>query len=169
MKNLVIAVSLLLIGLPAYAQDLPKDLNFEPVATLTGKGKGESGFELVFGKVEIRLNGIAAPDNDDDEGHEGPGGKESAAHLASILADGPMVTCYLNGELAGGEPVAACYIPAKSGGGMEDLARLQVASGHAVDCPRYSGGIYADAEAAAKKAGHDMSAIYKLPAHCIKK
>lgn len=169
MKYFVLSASLMLVGLPVHAQDVPKDLGFEPAAVLTGNGKGESGFEVVFGKVEIRLRGIAAPDNDDDEGHEGPGGKESAAHLASLLADGPVVTCYLDGTLAGDETVASCYIPSTSGEGMEDLARLQVASGNALDCPRFSGGMYADAEAQAKKAGHDLSAIYDLPHHCTKK
>lgn len=168
MKYALVAATVVILSVPAYAHDLPKDLTFEPAATLTGKGKGESGFELVFGEVEIRLRGIAAPDNDDDEGHEGPGGKESAAHLASILSDGPTVTCYLDGKLAGDETVAACYIPAASGDGMVDLARLQVASGNALDCPRFSGGMYADAEAEAKKAGNDLSAIYKLPPHCTK-
>ncbi|MEM1004616.1 MAG: hypothetical protein AAF625_13030 [Pseudomonadota bacterium] len=153
--------------------DDDKDVStdFKTAATLVGKPTVESGFELLFGKVDVRLRGIAAPDNDAGEGKNEPGGQASAEHLESLLANVDEVTCFLDGTLAGddnGEPVGICVIASGDGAetAVQDLGSLQVAAGHALDCPRYSGGMYKTQEASAKANGNDLTTVYALPHHC---
>mgnify|MGYP006976781434 CR=1 FL=1 len=50
--------------------------------------------------------------------------------------------------------------------GDVDIGRHQVATGHPRDCPKFSGGRYADAEEDARRAGHVSGAIYALPTYC---
>lgn len=68
--------------------------------------------------------------------------------------------CYLDGTHARNRPVGVCYVEGLN------LNFAQVAAGHARDCPRYSGGAFAEAEAAARAAGRDLSLIYPLPRYC---
>jgi len=44
---------------------------------------------------------------------------------------------------------------------------MQVRAGHACNCPAFSGGRYAAAEAEARAAGNDLSRIYDLPDYCL--
>jgi endonuclease YncB( thermonuclease family) len=127
----------------------------EGVATLKGVASVEDGDGLLFGRVEVRLQGIAAPELDE------PMGAESRAGLMR-LAGGKEVICHLDGTTAGrsGRPVAVCFV------GDLELGEALVEAGMARDCPSYSKGRYADAEAKARNAGNDLSRIYDLPAYC---
>jgi micrococcal nuclease len=115
--------------------------------------------DVRFGRVQIRLRGIAAPE--DYRGNREPGGPEATRHLGGLV-DGREVTCHLDGTTAGRSrrPVANCFIDGK------DVGEMQGRAGHARDCPAFSGGRYAAAEEEARAAGHDLSRIYELPDYC---
>lgn len=129
------------------------------VAVLTGAPAVRDGDGLLFGRVEIRLQGIAAPE--DGRRHKDPGGRESTDHLRQMI-EGRDIECHLDGTTAasGNRPVAVCYLDG------DDLGRLQIEAGHARDCPRYSGGRYSEAERKAVVSGRNLSLIYQLPPYC---
>lgn len=104
---------------------------------------------------DVRLQGIAAPEKRD------LGGAESTANLRALV-EGKAVVCRPDGTKTRGRPVAVCYIT----GTTTELGLYQVETGHARDCPRFSKGCYAAAEAKARAAGRDLSAIYPLPRYC---
>jgi endonuclease YncB( thermonuclease family) len=115
------------------------------------------GDGILFGEIEVRLQGIAAPEY--RRNRHDPGGQESMAHLRALIAGQP-VDCYFDGTKTRGRPVGACFVR-----GL-DIGLMQVEAGHARDCPRYSRGRYADAERRAIAAGRDLSAAYPLPSYC---
>lgn len=125
--------------------------------TVSGVPIVVDGDGLQFGELEVRLQGIAAPE--DRANAREPGGVESTANLRSLVGDN--VECFLDGTQTRGRPVGVCY-----GRGGRDLGLKQVESGHARDCPRYSNGRYAKAEEGARAAGKDLSRIYSLPEYC---
>ena len=130
------------------------------VATLSGHPVAHDGDDLRFGAgVRVRLWGIAAPE--DRRGMVQPGGVEARAALESLIGGG-RVTCDLGGTVAGASlrPVGRCWR-----GGL-DLGEALVRAGFARDCPAFSGGAYAGAEAAARAEGTDLAARYALPGHC---
>ena len=139
------------------ADDLPEDLDFAPAGAISGIADARDGDDVVFGRIAVRLRGIAAPE--DRPGLVEPGGPEATAHLRSLVS-GREVICHLDGTRTRNRPVGVCYVD----GINVNLA--QVEAGHARDCPRYSGGAYAEAEARARRAGRDLSAIYPLPGYC---
>jgi endonuclease YncB( thermonuclease family) len=126
--------------------------------SISGIAKVKDGDGILFGQIEIRLQGIAAPE--DRRGARDPGGQESSAHLRS-LAETKMVACELDGTVAGGSgrPVGICRIDGR------DLGLAQIEAGHARDCPAFSGGRYADAEKIAS-ATRNLALIYPLPDYC---
>lgn len=128
------------------------------VATLTGQAAVKDGDGLLFGDVEIRLQGIAAPELGD------PGGPIATQALIQLVA-GRDVWCFLDGTRAGPSqrPVAVCYVRRD---GFIDVGAELVRTGFARDCPGYSGGRYQDAEAEARAMGRDLSATYPLPDYC---
>lgn len=130
---------------------------FEAVATLSGIVTVKDGDGILFGKVEVRLQGIAAPEDNTRDLERG--GAESSANLRQLV-EGRLVTCQLDGTLAVKRPVGICFVD-----GVE-INRYQVETGHARDCPAYSKGRYRDAEQAARQAGFDLSKIYALPTYC---
>lgn len=127
----------------------------EPVATLTGIAAVEDGDGLLFGRVEVRLQGIAAPELDEAMG------AESRAGLIRLAA-GRTVVCRLDGTTTGrsGRPVGVCFV------GEVDLGRAQVEAGLARDCPAYSRERYREAEFRARSEGRDLSRVYVLPGYC---
>lgn len=127
----------------------------EPVAKLTGIASIEDGDGLLFGRVEVRLQGIAAPELDEAMG------AESRAGLMRLAA-GREVVCHLDGTTAGrsGRPVGVCFV------GEVDLGRAQVEAGLARDCPAFSRERYREAELRARSNGHDLSRVYALPGYC---
>ena len=125
--------------------------NIEGVAT------AKDGDDVIVQGVDIRLQGIAAPE--DNGAKREPGGPEATASLHAIV-DGKQIVCVPDGTKARGRPVAVCSV------GGRDVGELQVLAGHARDCPRFSRGRYATAESKARSQGRDLSAIYSLPSYC---
>lgn len=125
--------------------------------TIEGPATAKDGDDVIVNSIDIRLQGIAAPE--DSRAKREPGGPEATASLHSIV-DGKNLRCELDGTRARGRPVAICYLNGR------DVGELQVLAGHARDCPRYSGGRYARAEALARAAGRDLRATYPLPSYC---
>jgi micrococcal nuclease len=147
MRVLIFAIMSVALAVPAVSQ--------EPIAVLTGVASVEDGDGLLFGQVEVRLQGIAAPELSEEMG------AESRAGLLRLAA-GREVMCHLDGTTAGrsGRPVGICYVDGV------DLGRSQVEAGLALDCPAFSRGRYQDAEDAARAAGRDLSLVYELPGYC---
>lgn len=125
----------------------------EPVATLSGHASVQDGDGLLFGDVEVRLQGIAAPELSER------GGPESHNNLVGLVGN-KLVLCELDGTTANRRPVGVCFVDG------QDVGELQVRMGHARDCPRYSKGRYRSAEEAAQSDGMVLSEIYALPAYC---
>ncbi len=67
-------------------------------ATLTGIPTVKDGDGLLFGKVEIRLQGVAAPEWSRYSGYD-PVGEEAKDALARLV-DGQEVVCHLDGTRA---------------------------------------------------------------------
>lgn len=132
---------------------------FEPVAVLTGMAVAPDGDDLAFGNVRVRLRGIAAPE--DRRGIVDLGGREATEALSAAI-HGRMIVCHLDGTTAGssGRAVAVCYVDGV------DIGEQQVRNGFALDCPSFSGGMYAAAEAEARRMGHDLREIYERPNYC---
>jgi endonuclease YncB( thermonuclease family) len=125
---------------------------------IEGIARVVDGDGIAVGDIpDIRLQGIAAPE--DNATKRDPGGPESAANLRALV-EGKAVVCRPDGTKTRGRPVAVCYV------GNTELGLHQVETGHARDCPRFSKGRYAAAEAKARAAGRDLSAIYPLPGYC---
>ncbi|MCE9522509.1 MAG: hypothetical protein K8S25_08780 [Alphaproteobacteria bacterium] len=110
------------------------------------------------GIPDIRLQGVSAPED------TGPNsvGAESTRNLRDFV-EGKNIVCHLDGTRTsdgpGARPIATCFL------GETDLGFYQISTGHARDCPRFSKGRYAEAEAKAR-ATRDLSAIYPLPGYC---
>lgn len=152
--------ALLICTSPAMAEGLFDDIPIMPsgtVATLTGQALVKDGDGLLFGAVEVRLQGVAAPELGD------PGGNEAAQGLVQLVA-GKEVWCFLDGTVASSNrPVAICYVML---GRFVDVGAELIHMGFARDCPGFSGGRYRDAEAEAQASGMDLSATYALPGYC---
>ncbi|WP_209427146.1 thermonuclease family protein [Pararhodobacter sp. SW119] len=154
-----IAAAALAATMMASAPVFGLDAGYQVAATMTGVAVAHDGDDIRFGSVQIRLRGIAAPE--DYRGNREPGGPEAAQNLAGLVND-REVTCHLDGTTAGRSrrPVAICMLDGK------DIGEMQVRAGHARDCPAFSGGRYAAAEHEARAAGDDLSRIYALPGYC---
>lgn len=126
------------------------------VGTIEGVATAKDGDDVVVQGIDIRLQGIAAPE--DNSAARQTGGPEATASLGRIV-NGKHVVCVPDGTKARGRPVATCSV------GGQDVGELLVRAGHARDCPRFSKGRYAAAELAAR-ATRDLSAIYPLPSYC---
>jgi endonuclease YncB( thermonuclease family) len=140
-----LAVGLTVLALPS--------LVFGQAATLEGIGMAKDGDDILFGDVSVRLNGVAAPEQDSVDG-------PAATNFLSSLVDGNKVTCRLDGTRANGRPVGVCFVKGV------DVGQALIEAGFARDCPRYSGGRYLEAEKSAVLTGKDLSATYPLPGYC---
>ncbi|MGQ2928810.1 MAG: thermonuclease family protein [Neoaquamicrobium sediminum] len=131
---------------------------FETIAVVSGMATARDGDDLLFGRVPVRLQGIAAPEDSARQRDEG--GPEATEHLRKMV-DGRFVVCHLDGSTAGtNRSAGVCYL------GLVEINHRQVEAGLARDCPAYSHGRYAAAELAARDAGNDLSASYDLPDYC---
>ena len=92
-----------LIAPPSAKAEAP----FPVVGTMLGIAGVKDGDGILIGEVEIRLQGIAAPE--DRRGKVDPGGPEATAALRSI-AQGEPIVCYLDGTAAGKRPVGVCEV-----------------------------------------------------------
>ncbi len=125
---------------------------------ISGIAAVRDGDGLLFGDVEVRLQGIAAPE--DNRVRVELGGKEATANLRR-LAEGRNVVCELDGTFTRGRPVGVCFVD-----GL-DVGEKQVADGFARDCPRFSSGRYRAAEERAMAKGASLSRVYSLPSYCV--
>lgn len=124
---------------------------------MEGRATAKDGDGVVIGGVEVRMQGVAAPE--DNGFRVDRGGPEATAALASLI-DGENVRCELDGTQARGRPVGICYLDG------QDLGAIMIRSGFARDCPRYSGGRYRSQEMEARQDDRDLSSIYDLPGYC---
>jgi endonuclease YncB( thermonuclease family) len=113
---LTVAVALAL-GSPAEARDIK------------GKARVVDGDTLYVGQVKIRLNGIDAPER-------GQARFRAATQALRSFVAGKVVICRLNGDTSYDRYIGSCYVDGF------DVAASVIATGNALDCPRYSGGRY---------------------------
>ena len=152
MRALSIGLSVLLLCAPVAA-----DMPFPVRGELSGIAGVVDGDGLLIGGVEVRLQGIAAPE---DNAHKVERGGPEATRALRRLAEGRTASCYLDGSKTRGRPVGICLVNG------EDVGAVMVRKGFARDCPRYSKGRYADAEKAAVRSGRNLATIYPLPRYC---
>jgi len=100
-------------------------------AVLSGVAGVKDGDGILFCDVEVRLQGIAAPEY--RRGQTEAGGREALRALEA-LAKGKVVRCVLDGTTARRRPVGICYFDG------QDLGAAMLEAGFARDCPRYSKG-----------------------------
>jgi endonuclease YncB( thermonuclease family) len=102
------------------------------------------GDTLWVGGVKIRLNGVDAPEMDTDLGRR--------ARLAMYeIVDGRQLACDLSGAKSYDRLVGVCTLTTGPQAGS-DVGAVLIMQGFALDCPRYSGGRYADLETARAQA-----------------
>ena len=140
----------------ARAQPVPPS-GYVATGTLAGVAAVVDGDGVRLGGVEVRLQGIAAPE--DNRRKREPGGAQSTRHLTSLV-EGEKLVCLLDGTVTRRRPVGICYL------NDQDIGALQVAAGHARDCRRFSNGRYAQLEKMAREAGRNLKRIYRLPGYC---
>ena len=134
MNRVILALTVLqVLALPASAQ------------TLNGKlvhVRDADTIELATsrGRIPIRLNGVDAPELDER------GGRAGKRWMARAYGGQPL-RCVLNGDKTYDRWVGVCY---DSDG--TDIGAAVIASGHARDCPRFSGGRYRKYETKASRA-----------------
>jgi len=107
------------------------------------------GDTIEVGKIPIRLNGVSAPELKE------PLGPQSKKFMVGLV-DGKKVRCELTGAKTYDRLVGTCYLDG------EDIGIAVIAAGLALDCPRYSGGRYAEFELASARE------VIKLPGYCRK-
>lgn len=128
--------------------ELARDVGITGPASVT-----DGGAIRVLG-LSIRLQGVAAPERDDTDG-------PAATAFLRQLVEGQDVSCLPDGTKTRGRIVAVCFLDG------QDIGQLIIQAGYARDCPRFSGGQYAAAEARARSAGRDLSRTYPLPSYCL--
>lgn len=84
--------------------------------------------------LPVRLNGVDGPELDER------GGRAAKVWMQKLVLR-KRVKCWLNGEKTYDRWVGTCYIASE-----EDIGALAIQAGHARDCPRFSGGKYAQFE-----------------------
>jgi micrococcal nuclease len=110
--------------------------------------KVRDGDTIEVGGIPIRLNGVSAPEMSE------PLGPQSKAFMTDLVI-GKQLRCELNGEKTHDRFVGICYLDGK------DIGATVIANGLALDCPRYSGGRYAEYEV------KGAAAKITLPRYCL--
>jgi micrococcal nuclease len=105
------------------------------------------GDTIEVGKIPIRLNGVSAPELKEPLGPQ-------AKQFMRDLVNGKSVRCELTGAKTYDRLVGTCYL------GDRDIGEAVISAGLALDCPRYSGGRYAQDELASTRGA------IKLPEYC---
>lgn len=145
-KKYVIILGMASVGL-ALIEPLANPAKAVP-STLTGTvTKVRDGDTIEVDRIPIRLNGVSAPEMNE------PLGPQSKAFMADLVM-GKRVRCELNGEKTHDRFVGTCYLDG------QDIGASVIAAGLALDCPRYSGGRYAEYEV------EGAVAKIKLPRYC---
>ncbi|HWX50822.1 MAG TPA: thermonuclease family protein [Roseomonas sp.] len=131
------------------AQDHPAGQPF------SGRPRIIDGDTFDLDGTRVRMQGIDALEHDQQCNRRG-GGRfacgAAARDALSELIGGREVTCTPDGSLTHDRVVAACTVR-RGDGTVLDLNEAMVRSGLAFDCPRFSKGRYAGAEAAARAEG----------------
>ena len=109
--------------------------------------KVRDGDTIEVGRIPIRLNGVSAPEMKE------PLGPQSKDFMTDLVM-GKRVSCELNGEKTHDRLVGVCYLDG------QDIGATVIANGLALDCPRYSGGRYAEYEV------EGAAAKITLPGYC---
>ena len=121
---------------------------FADPTTLTGTvTKVRDGDTIEVGKIPIRLNGVSAPEMNE------PLGPQSKGFMTDLVM-GKHLRCELDGEKTHDRFVSICYLD------EQDIGATVIANGSALDCPRFSGGRYAEYEI------EGVAAEIKLPRYC---
>jgi endonuclease YncB( thermonuclease family) len=155
MRFLWFLVPILLVPSVVIADD--QNIGPSAIAVISGIAGVHDGDGILFGEVEVRLQGIAAPEY---WSKREDWGAEARQNLVD-LAWGKYVICHLDGTTASSKrPVGVCYVD------NADLGYIQVLGGFARDCPKYSNGRYREAELEAREQGFDLSQRYELPEYC---
>lgn len=106
------------------------------------------GDTIEIGEIAVRLNGLHAPELDEQ------GGRQAKAFMERLVS-GRQVTCELNGERSYDRLIGRCYL------GNDDIAGVLVSAGLGRDCPRYSGGCYRSLE-------QPSAQRFRLPGYCTR-
>lgn len=109
------------------------------LTTLTGPATVQDGDTIYVQHQAIRLSGVDAEELSE------PNGPRAKYALRSLIGTA-NVTCVFTGAYSYKRNIARCYI------GDTELNRSIVASGWALDCPKFSGGRYRADEAPGARA-----------------
>ena len=93
---------------------------------------------IVVAGTAVRLNGVDGPETSNRYGRD-------ARAFMRRLVEGKTVTCNLNGARTYDRWVGVCYLDG------QDIGAIAISQGHALDCPRYSGGAYSRFETQAAR------------------
>jgi len=105
------------------------------------------GDTIEVDNIPIRLNGVSAPELKE------PLGPQSKTFMRNLV-NGKSVRCELTGTKTYDRLVGTCYLDGK------DIGISVIESGLALNCPRYSGGRYAEFELTKARG------LIKLPGYC---
>ena len=101
--------------------------------TLEGVASAIDGDTIIINNYKIRLNGVSAPELNEE------GGNEAKQAMQKILKN-KTIKCSLSGRKSYERYIGVCWI------GAVDIGALLVLQGFARDCFRYSGGRYSALE-----------------------
>lgn len=142
MKRFVHAI----IGFLLFAPVVASAQTFE--GTVTHVADGDT---ISLGDVRIRLQGISAPETNERHG-------AAATGFMRELVLGEFVVCQSDGSRSYDRVVAVCVLNGR------DIGAAIIEAGYALDCPRFSGGRYQDAERIGQ-ARYRLDS-YRLPGYC---
>ena len=97
--------------------------------TLEGVASAIDGDTIIINNYKIRLNGVSAPELNEE------GGNEAKQAMQKIL-ENKTIKCSLSGRKSYERYIGVCWI------GAVDIGALIILQGFARDCFRYSGGRY---------------------------
>lgn len=149
----VLAIAVLCIVIIASTGNA-RTINADP-GTFSGKVRYVSDGDTFFiGDHKVRLWGVDAPEMKQPflhrvSGQSVPAGRHAQQALRRIVK-GRTVTCQIKHRDDFGRIVAQCFV------GTEDIGRILVQQGHALDWPHYSRGLYADDEQYARSRGNGI-------------
>lgn len=154
--NSNLATKIIILLFTTFSPTISPATEFISIDVIHGLAKVIDGDGVEINGVEIRLQGIAAPEH-----RKNPKtiGNKSTKNLRNLV-DGKYLICHMDGTKAGKRPVGVCFL------NILDIGQLQVETGHARDCEAFSNGRYNKFELAAKSNGHDLSIKYELPQYC---
>jgi micrococcal nuclease len=109
--------------------------------------KVRDGDTIEVGKIPVRLKGVSAPEMNE------PLGQASKTYMQKLVLH-KTVYCELNGEKTYDRLVGICTLSNK------DIGISVIEAGLAIDCPRYSNGMYAEYETV------EARQTIRLPKYC---